>query len=73
MNPLWTTEDVARELRCSPRHARRLMREGHIEARKIANHWLTSEVCVMNYLDFSYWGRDEPRETGTPYPQAQED
>lgn len=71
MNRLWTTEDVARELHCSTRHARRLMCEGHIEARKVANHWLTSEVCVMNYLEFSYWeGRSEPLNQGAACPQA---
>ena len=70
MNRLWTTEDVARELSCSTRHAQRLMREGSIEARKVANHWVTSEVCVMNYLNFSYWGDREQHKASAPYSQA---
>ena len=43
-------EDVAASLKCSPRVAARLMREGKIVSRKVGRSWRTIPEAVSRYL-----------------------
>lgn len=48
--PLWTTRDVAAYLRCTPRYAAKLCRDGRIRARKVGPTWRTTRGNVDEFI-----------------------
>ena len=55
---LLTTREVATRLRISVQTVIKLIRSGHLDARRVGNLWRISEASVNKYLNSSETGKE---------------
>ena len=50
-NELFTTEEIAQDLRRGPRTVLRLIKDGKLEARKQGRDWLITREAIQKYMN----------------------
>ncbi len=50
-NELFTTEEIAQDLRRGPRTILRLIKDGKLEARKQGRDWLITREAIQKYMN----------------------